>query len=316
MRHIFVPPARAQIVCGYRSRGTRPRRKLAERHVALSSKSLSPAQRAFATMRAAVLERDQKSEMHNTLHSPIDLPIYNLERPKPKEGEILVKTAAAGVCHTDLHIILGHIPFPKPAVMGHELAGEIVEFGPNTSRDKIKSDTNSSSSSRSEPLKIGDKIIGTFIMPCGHCHQCENNQEDICETFFQQNRLKGCLLDGTTRLFDAGFHEHDGPHGDQAHSLHSHNDKSATCSAHSHDKKATTSHRTHSHQHNHQPKSYAMYSMSAFADYSVIPERAVHKLPDSLPYFESSIIGCALFTAYGAVKNGAKLELKDKQLVS
>ena len=83
--------------------------------------------RSINTMRAAILHEDTKEG------APIHMPLSNLEMPRPQRGEVLIKNAAAGVCHTDLHIILGHIPFPKPAVCGHEIAGEIVELGEGVS---------------------------------------------------------------------------------------------------------------------------------------------------------------------------------------
>ena len=46
-----------------------------------------------------------------------------------------------------------------------------------------------------------------------------------------------------------------------------------------------------------------MYSMAGFAEYSVVPINGVYKIPESLPRLESCILGCAIFTAYGAVKN-------------
>ena len=58
-----------------------------------------------------------------------------LLRP-PGPGEILVKNAATGVCHTDLSVIQGRLNFPTPCVVGHETAGEVVEFGPGVSESK------------------------------------------------------------------------------------------------------------------------------------------------------------------------------------
>ena len=172
--------------------------------------------------------------------------IEDILLPKPKFGEVLIKNAGVGICHTDLHAMDGHIGFPIPAVFGHEVSGEVVEINSsiNTTRN----------------LKVGDRVVATFIMPCGSCHYCENGHEDICETFFSHNRLKGSLYDGETRLFSV---KKDGIEGEPI----------------------------------------AMYSMAGFAEYSVVPINGLYKLPDSLPSLESCIIGCGMFTAYGAVKN-------------
>lgn len=113
--------------------------------------------------------------------------VEELRVPSPGPGEILVRVAACGVCHTDLHVHAGHVPFPFPCVLGHEISGTVVETGEGV-----------------EGLAAGDRVVGAFIMPCGACAQCEAGREELCERFFADNRLKGTLYDGQTRLFDAG----------------------------------------------------------------------------------------------------------------
>jgi succinate semialdehyde reductase (NADPH) len=112
--------------------------------------------------------------------------VEELRDPRPKAGEILVEVAACGVCHTDLHIHDGSVPFPFPCVLGHEVSGIVAAVGEGV-----------------ETLGPGDRVAGAFIMPCGKCEQCRNGREELCEPFFAHNRLKGTLYDGTTRLFDA-----------------------------------------------------------------------------------------------------------------
>ena len=111
--------------------------------------------------------------------------IEELREPAPGPGEILVEVAACGVCHTDLHIHDGSVPFPLPCVLGHEVSGTVVETGAGV-----------------EGLAAGDRVAGAFIMPCGSCPQCEAGREELCEPFFAHNRLNGTLYDGETRLFD------------------------------------------------------------------------------------------------------------------
>jgi S-(hydroxymethyl)glutathione dehydrogenase/alcohol dehydrogenase len=123
-------------------------------------------------MKAAVLKR---------IGGP--LAIEEIARPEPMENEVLLRVAACGVCHSDLHLIKGHTTFPLPAVLGHEVSG-IVEKGDG------------------QNLKRGDRVVCTVIMPCGFCYYCVNGHEDLCETFYLFNRQKGVLYDGTTRLFD------------------------------------------------------------------------------------------------------------------
>ena len=112
--------------------------------------------------------------------------IEELRMPEPKVGEILVEVAACGVCHTDLHIHDGSVPFPLPCVLGHEVSGTVAAVGEGVDR-----------------LSPGDRVAGAFIMPCGSCEQCSRGREELCELFFAYNRLKGTLYDGETRLFDS-----------------------------------------------------------------------------------------------------------------
>jgi S-(hydroxymethyl)glutathione dehydrogenase/alcohol dehydrogenase len=112
--------------------------------------------------------------------------IEELRDPGPKAGEILVEVAACGVCHTDLHIHDGSVPFPFPCVLGHEVSGTVAAVGEGV-----------------EDLGVGDRVAGAFIMPCGRCAQCRAGREELCEPFFAHNRLNGTLYDGETRLFDA-----------------------------------------------------------------------------------------------------------------
>lgn len=58
-----------------------------------------------------------------------------------------------------------------------------------------------------------------------------------------------------------------------------------------------------------------MYSMGGLAEYCVVPANGLALLPDSLPYSESAILGCAVFTAYGAVKNAAEMRAGDSVAV-
>lgn len=111
--------------------------------------------------------------------------IEDLVDPEPRTGEILVRVAACGVCHTDLHIRDGSIPFPTPCVLGHEVSGTVVAVGDGV-----------------DTLGPGDRVAGAFIMPCGDCRMCESEREELCLKFFEYNRLAGTLYDGETRLFD------------------------------------------------------------------------------------------------------------------
>ncbi len=111
------------------------------------------------------------------------LVIEEIPVPEPKVGEVLIRVAACGVCHTDLHVIKGEVAFPTPAVLGHEISGTVAALGPGACG-----------------VREGSKVVSSFIMPCGTCGFCAQGRDDLCETFFALNRLKGQLYDGTSRL--------------------------------------------------------------------------------------------------------------------
>ena len=66
-----------------------------------------------------------KAAVYRELHEPLTIEDVELAEPGPEE--VLIKTAACGVCHSDLHALHGAIPSPKPAIFGHEPAGIVVD---------------------------------------------------------------------------------------------------------------------------------------------------------------------------------------------
>jgi threonine dehydrogenase-like Zn-dependent dehydrogenase len=90
--------------------------------------------------------------------------------PRPKVGPkaALIQIGACGVCGTDLHILKGHWPkpLPWPFTLGHELAGVIVEKGPELTADFME-----------KPLKVGSKVMLPPLMPCGSCYYCVHYPE-------------------------------------------------------------------------------------------------------------------------------------------
>jgi threonine dehydrogenase-like Zn-dependent dehydrogenase len=89
--------------------------------------------------------------------------IRTVPRPKIGRKAALIRIGACGVCGTDLHILKGHWPkpLPWPFTLGHELAGVIVEKGPELTADFM-----------GEPIEVGSKIMLPPLMPCGSCHYC------------------------------------------------------------------------------------------------------------------------------------------------
>ncbi|HLL42330.1 MAG TPA: Zn-dependent alcohol dehydrogenase [Segetibacter sp.] len=86
--------------------------------------------------------------------------VDDIEIDEPKEDEVLVQVKAAGLCHTD-HDSLS---WRKPLILGHEGAGIIVKAGRNVTG-----------------VKEGDKVILNWATPCGHCFQCLEGNQHICE---------------------------------------------------------------------------------------------------------------------------------------
>jgi len=91
------------------------------------------------------------------------LELVELELRKPQAGEILVKLRATGICHSDLSITTGALPFPLPIVLGHEGAGEVVEIGEGVTT-----------------VVVGDHVILNNIPECGKCPQCRNPRTNLC----------------------------------------------------------------------------------------------------------------------------------------
>ena len=100
------------------------------------------------------------------LHAPREaMTIEEVAIEKPKRREVLVRTAAAGLCHSDLHFIEGAYPTPLPVVLGHECAGVVEAVGEDVAY-----------------LKPGDHVIGCLSVFCGHCEFCLSGHPSICQT--------------------------------------------------------------------------------------------------------------------------------------
>jgi D-arabinose 1-dehydrogenase-like Zn-dependent alcohol dehydrogenase len=68
-------------------------------------------------------------------HPGEGLRIEEVDRPEVGPGELLVEVAACGVCHSDLHLLDGDMPIPRPTTLGHEVAGTVVETGEGVSTE-------------------------------------------------------------------------------------------------------------------------------------------------------------------------------------
>jgi S-(hydroxymethyl)glutathione dehydrogenase / alcohol dehydrogenase len=110
--------------------------------------------------------------------------IEELELADPKRGEVLVRYAYCGFCHSDLSFMTGSVPSFTPMVPGHECSGIVEEVGPEVTR-----------------VKKGDHVVGTYSIPCGECAHCLQGRSHLCPGT-QRPFLEGTLLDGTTRFSD------------------------------------------------------------------------------------------------------------------
>ena len=103
-------------------------------------------------MKAAVLREVNK---------PLEIEEVTLDEPGP--GQVLVKTAASGVCHSDLHFIEGLWPISTPAILGHEAAGVVERVGADVTY-----------------VEAGDHVILLFVPFCGTCRDCTTGRPYLC----------------------------------------------------------------------------------------------------------------------------------------
>ena len=101
------------------------------------------------------------------LHRPLTrISVEEVEIAPPREGEVLLDIVGAGVCHSDYHLVDGHVaPRALPWVMGHEGAGVVREVGPGVTS-----------------VGCGDRIILSLDAMCGHCRTCSQGSPALCET--------------------------------------------------------------------------------------------------------------------------------------
>jgi S-(hydroxymethyl)glutathione dehydrogenase/alcohol dehydrogenase len=161
----------------------------------------------------------------------------------PGPDEVRVRIAAAGVCHSDLHVWRGEWPLPMPLVMGHEGSGVVEQVGPGV-----------------DHLSVGDPVVLSWVAPCGTCRHCRAGREARCEVAATVVGPRGVLMDGTTRLSLDGESVH--------HYL----------------------------------------GVSSFADAAVVPASGAIRIRDDAPLELCALVGCAVATGVGAVRNTAGVE--------
>src|SRR5580658_3378796 len=93
-----------------------------------------------------------------------DWSVEPIELDPPKAGEVLVRLAASGMCHSDEHLVTGDLPFELPIIGGHEGAGTVEEVGPGVTS-----------------VQPGDHVVFGFIPACGRCPSCSTGHQNLCD---------------------------------------------------------------------------------------------------------------------------------------
>ncbi len=102
-----------------------------------------------------------KAAVFREVGKPLEVEEVEISKPGPRE--VLIRTAAAGVCHSDLHFVEGLYPAATPMVLGHESAGIVEEVGANVTY-----------------VKPGDHVITCLSVFCGHCEMCLTGHLSLC----------------------------------------------------------------------------------------------------------------------------------------
>ena len=177
--------------------------------------------------------------------------VETVDLDPPGEGEVQVRIAAAGVCHSDYHLSLGHFGRHRfPTVLGHEGAGTVEMVGPGV-----------------DSVNRGDRVSFCFIPSCGRCRQCLRGKPNLCEPG-SAAAFGGKMLDGGHRMRLG-----DGTPLQQ------------------------------------------FLAIGAFAERTIVPARSVVKVPDSLPLDQAALVGCAVLTGFGAVRNVGRVGAGDRVAV-
>src|SRR5919201_3363808 len=126
------------------------------------------------------MARKAKAVLCREHNKPVSVEEINVD--SPKRGEVTVKLAACGVCHSDLSAITGTIALPLPLVLGHEGAGVVEEVGDGVTE-----------------FAKGDHVIFSFIYMCGKCRFCASGRPVLC---LEQGKALTTPLEGSPRVHD------------------------------------------------------------------------------------------------------------------
>jgi Zn-dependent alcohol dehydrogenase len=117
------------------------------------------------------------------LREPGDVRVEEVTLARPQAGEVQVRIAAAGVCHSDVHLAAGSLGQGRwPMVLGHEGAGTVEEIGEGVAH-----------------VAPGDRVVFCMIPSCGSCSACRAGRPTLCGPAGDAG-FRGTLMDGTSRL--------------------------------------------------------------------------------------------------------------------
>ncbi len=117
------------------------------------------------------------------------LEVTEVELDGPREGEILIRNVATGVCHTDAYTLSGEDPEGLfPSILGHEGGAIVEEVGVGVSS-----------------VSVGDHVIPLYVPECGECKFCKSGKTNLCQAI-RITQGQGLMPDGTSRFSSKGKH--------------------------------------------------------------------------------------------------------------
>ena len=115
------------------------------------------------------------------------LEVMEIDLEGPREGEVLIRNVATGVCHTDAFTLSGEDPEGIfPSVLGHEGGAVVEEIGPGVSS-----------------VSVGDQVIPLYTPECGKCKFCTSGKTNLCQAI-RATQGQGLMPDGTSRFSSGG----------------------------------------------------------------------------------------------------------------
>ena len=118
-------------------------------------------------------------------HQPSKWEVVEVDLQEAQQGEVLVRMAYSGLCHSDDHIAKGDLPRPMPFNGGHEGSGVVEAIGPGVT-----------------DLAVGDHIVTSFVPSCGKCRWCASGMQNLCDAGGRFGT--GAMADGSFRMLLEG----------------------------------------------------------------------------------------------------------------